>query len=173
MSGHRIGLDLFTGVLDVPHRHGFARGDDRPAGRAIVLIGDLARICEGSRDHPYGPAITPAPCLPPPEPPSPDPGPGPSVPEDDLDAVTLTHGQVRTVLTKLDIAAGWKRDRAQLCRDSADQSCCACELRLEDARTCDQLTRQLLPDEPAARTARRQAEPPVPPGLAAGKEAGQ
>ena len=38
-----------------------------------------------------------------PEPPGPEPG--PSVPEDDLDAVTLTHAEVRTVLTSLDLAA--------------------------------------------------------------------
>jgi hypothetical protein len=173
MSDHQIGPDLFTGIPDVPHRHGFARGDARPAGRAIVLIGDLARICAGSRDHPYGPAITPAPHLPPPEPPSPDPDPGPSVPEDDRDAVGLTHGQVRTVLTTLDIAAERKRDRAEMRTDSADQSCCACELRLRGARTYDQLARQLLHDEQAARTARRQPEPHAPPGLAADKELGQ
>ena len=52
MSDHRIGLDLFTDVLDVLHRHGFARGDDEHAGRAIFLIGDLARIYEGTQDHP-------------------------------------------------------------------------------------------------------------------------
>ena len=39
MRDYRIGLDLFTDVLDVLHRHGFARGDDQHAGRAIFLIG--------------------------------------------------------------------------------------------------------------------------------------
>ena len=34
MTGHRIGLDLFSDVLDVPRRHGFAGGDDLHAGRA-------------------------------------------------------------------------------------------------------------------------------------------
>ena len=95
------------------------------------------------------------------------------MPEEDLNVVPLTHAQVRTVLTTLDIAAEWERDRAELCTDCADQSCYACELRLRDARTYDQLARQLLHDEQAARTARRQAEPHAPPGLAAGKEAGQ
>jgi hypothetical protein len=47
MSDQRIGLDLFNDVLDVLDRHGFARGDDEHAGRAIFLIGDLARIYEG------------------------------------------------------------------------------------------------------------------------------
>ena len=176
MTDHRIGLDLFTDILDVLERHGFARGDDQHAGRAIFLIGDLARIYEGSQHHPYGPSITRAPYLPTPEPPGPEPEPGPSVPEDDLDAVTLTHAQVRTVLTSLDLAADWKRERAGMCTDCPDQSCFTCEFHFREARTYDQLAAQLLHDEQAARTARRQAgphAPPSPPGLAAGKEAGQ
>ena len=174
MRDHRIGLNLFTDVLDVLERHGFARGDDQHAGRAIFLIGDLARIYEGSQDHPFGPSTTPVPSAPTaPEPLGPEPEPGPSVPEDDLVSVTLTHAQVRTVLTTLDIAADWKRDRAEMCTDCADQSCFTCELRLQDARTYDQLARQLLHDEQATRTARRQPEPDAPPGLAADKEAGE
>jgi hypothetical protein len=51
MRDRRIGLDLSTDVLDVLDRHGFDRGDDLHAGRAILLIGDLARIYEGSQDH--------------------------------------------------------------------------------------------------------------------------
>ena len=177
MTDHRIGLDLSNDVLDVLHRHGFARDDDQHAGRAIFLIGDLARIYEGSQDHPYGPSTTQASYLPaPPERPGPEPEPGPSVPEDDLDAVTLTHAEVRTVLTSLDLAADWKRDRTEMCADCADQSCFACQLRLREARTYDQLAVQLLHDEQAARNLRRQAElhaPPSQPGLAADKEAGQ
>ena len=61
MRDHRIGLNLFTDVLDVLERHGFARGDDQHAGRAILLIGDLACIYEGSQDHPFGPSTTPVP----------------------------------------------------------------------------------------------------------------
>ena len=175
MTDHRIGLNLFNDVLDVLHRHGFASGDDQHAGRALFLIGDLARIYEGSQDHPFGPSVNQVPSLPaPPEPPGP--APGPSVPEDDLDAVTLTHGEVRTVLTSLDLAADWRRDRAEMCTDCPDQSCFACQLRLREARTYDQLAVQLLHDEQAARTARRQAEPHAPPSqpsLAADKEAGQ
>ena len=66
MRDHRIGLDLFTDVLDVLHRHGFARGDDQHAGRAIFLISDLARIYEGTQDHPTGPSSSQAPSPPPP-----------------------------------------------------------------------------------------------------------
>ena len=63
-----------------------------------------------------------------------------------------------------------------MCADCADQSCFACQPRLRDARTYDQLAVQLLHDEQAARNLRRQAElhaPPSQPGLAADKEAGQ
>ena len=116
MRDHRIGLDLFNDVLDVLHRHGFARGDDQHAGRALFLIGDLARSCEGSQDHPSGSSINQVPSPPAPSrAPGPEPEPGPSVPEDDRDAVTLTHAEVRTVLTSLDLAADWKRDRAEMC----------------------------------------------------------
>ena len=180
MRDHRKGLDLFTDVLDVLEWHGFARGDDQHAGRAIFLIGDLARIYEGSQDHPFGPTISPAPYPSAPfEPPGPEPEPGPSVPKDDLDAVTLTHAEVRTVLTSLDLAADWKRDRAGGCADCPDQSCFACQLRLRDARTYDQLAVQLLHDEQAARQARRQPglagspTPPSQPCPAREMEAGQ
>ena len=74
MTDHRIGLDLFTDVLDVLDRHGFARGDDLHAGRALFLICDLARTYEGTQDHPYGPSINQALSPPPsPEPPGPEP----------------------------------------------------------------------------------------------------
>ena len=54
MRDDRIGPGLYADVLDVLARHGFSRGDDQHAGRAVVLIGDLARIFEGSQDHPMG-----------------------------------------------------------------------------------------------------------------------
>ena len=57
MRDHRMGLNLITDVLDVLDRHGYARGDDEHAGRAIFLISDLAHIYEGSQDHPFGPSI--------------------------------------------------------------------------------------------------------------------
>ena len=60
-SDHRIDLDLFIDVLDVLDRHGFTRGDNQHAGRAIFLISDLAHIYEGTQDHPVGPTINPAP----------------------------------------------------------------------------------------------------------------
>ena len=54
-------MGLITDILDVLDRHGSARGDDKHAGRATLLIGDLARIYDGTQDHPSGPAVNPAP----------------------------------------------------------------------------------------------------------------
>jgi hypothetical protein len=180
MRDHRIGLDLFTDVLGVLDQPGFTRGDNEHAGRAIFLISDLARIYEGTQDHPYGPSSSQPPPPPPAlEPPVPEPGPGPSVPEDDLDAVTLTHAEARTVLTSLDLAAAWKRDRARRGARCPDRSCFARQLRREDARTYDQLAVRLLHDEQAARDARSQPGlasspgPPSQPRPAAEKEAGR
>ena len=178
MRDHRIGLDLYTDVLDVLHRHGFTRGDDQHAGRAIFLSSDLARTYEGTQDYPYEPPSSQAPSPPAPIEPS-GPEPGPSVAEDDLDAVTLTHAEVRTVLTSLDLAADWKRDRAGMCAECPDQSCVACQLRLKDTRAYDQLAAQLLHDEQAARDALSQPGPasspmpPTQPHPAAEMEAGQ
>jgi hypothetical protein len=67
MRDHRIGLDLVIDVLDVLERHGFARGDDEHTGRAIVLLGDLARTYEGSEHGPFGPFITQTPSRPAPD----------------------------------------------------------------------------------------------------------
>jgi hypothetical protein len=177
MTDHRIGLNLYNDVLDALHRHGFARGDDQHAGPALFLIGDLARIYEGSQDHPYGPSINQVPSPPAPSRAlGPEPEPGPPVPEHDLHTVTLTHAQARTVLTSLDIAADWKRDRAEMCADCPDQSCYACELRLRDARTYDQLAVQLLHDEQATRDTRSQpalAGPPIQSRPTVEMEAGQ
>jgi hypothetical protein len=58
-----MGLHMITEVLDVLERHGYTRGDNEHAGRAIFLIRDLASIYEGSQDHPFGPSIN----QPPPE----------------------------------------------------------------------------------------------------------
>ena len=168
MRDHRIGLDLYTDVLDVLHRHGFTRGDDQHAGRALFLIADLARIYEGTQDHPVGPSINQAPSLQAtPEPPGPD----------SRDSVVIPASDRKTLLIALDIAADDRRDRTQLCTDCPDQSCPACQSRLRDARAYDQLADRIFhgaDTTPAAH--HRQAEPPRPArqsSLEAGKEAGQ
>ena len=163
MTDHRIGLDLFNDVLDVLHRHGFARGDDPHAGRAIFLIGDLARIYEGTRDHP-------ATAYPITMPPSPSADPGPSR----HDAITLTRADASTVFAALDIAADDKRYRAGMCTDCPDQSCPACQTHCRDAEAFDRIADRMLQ---AARTApaahHRHTQPPLQSRRATDKEAGQ
>ena len=60
MTDQRMNPDLIRDVLDVLDHHGYARADDEHAGRAILLISDLAHIYEGARDHPFGPYINEA-----------------------------------------------------------------------------------------------------------------
>ena len=160
MRDHRIGPELFNDVLDVLHRHGFARGDDQHAGRALVLIGDLARIYEGSQDHPFGPHIGEIPTRPEPVPPEPA----------RHDAVTVPTGEVKTLISALIIAADYKRDRAGMCADCADQSCPTCEWRLRDAQAYDRAHVQLLQSAEASAAASH-AEAAAEP--AADREAGQ
>jgi len=168
MTDHRMGLDLFTDVLDVLHRHGFARGDDQHAGRAIFLIGDLARIYEGTQDHPYGPSLNHAP--------SPSASIEPSGP-DSHNAVIVPASELKTVLIALDIAADYMRDRAEMCTDCPDQSCPSCQSRLHDAQAYDQMAGQMLQAVEAPLAAHHgqaeQASPPRQSRLAADKEAGQ
>jgi hypothetical protein len=169
MRDHRIGLDLFTDVLDVLHQHGFARGDDEHAGRAIFLIGDLARIYEGTQDHPSGPSINQAP--------SPQTAPQPPGP-DSRNAVIVPASELKTVRVALDIAADYMRDRAELCTDCPDQSCPACQSRLRDAQAYDQMADCMLQAAQKSTLAahHRQpqpASPPRQPSLAPDKEAGQ
>jgi hypothetical protein len=168
MRDHRIGLDLFTDVLDVLDRHGFARGDDEHAGRAIFLIGDLARIYEGTQDHPVGPSINQAP--------SPQTAPEPPSPAS-RDAVIIPASERKTMLIALDIAADDMRDRAEMCTDCPDQSCPACQSRLRDAQAYDQLADRILQAADTAPAAHhgqaRPARPARQSSLAADKEAGQ
>ena len=164
-SDHRITPGLITDVLDVLERHGYARGDDQHADRAIGLIGDLARIYEGTQDHPadrlphHGAAIA--------GPPIPDPQPG-------HDAVTLTRADASTVFAALDIAADDKRDRAEMCPDCPDQSCPACQTHLQDAQAFDQMADRMLQAAQAAPAASAsQPGPARRPQPAADREAGQ
>jgi hypothetical protein len=176
MRDHRRSPELITDVLDALDRHGYPRGGDEHVGRAVVLISDLARIYEGFQHRAYGPSITLVPSSAPSAPPGPDPGHEPSIPEDDLDAVTLTHAEVTTVLTSLDLAADWKRDRVETytyCRQPL-------LLRLRTPPQRGPQLRpagvQLLHHEQSARDARSQprlAGPPLQPRPAAEREAGQ
>jgi hypothetical protein len=168
MRDHRISFDLFNDVIDVLHGHGFASGDDQHVGRAIFLIGDLARIYEGTQDHPFGPSLHQAP--------DPQPTPEPSAP-DRPGTVTIAAGDLKTVLAALDTAADDLRDQAETCTHCPDQSCTACQSRLHAAQAYDQIACRILRPAPTTPEAHhRQAEPPGPtrqPGPADGKEAGQ
>ena len=162
MRDHRIGPDLFTDVLDVLERHGFARGDDQHAGGAIFLIGDLARIYEGSQDHPSGPSI---------QDPPPETGPVPPGPAT-RGTVVLSPSEVRTVIAALDDASVYKRNHVEMCIDCDDRSCGSCQWRLQAAGTYDLLAADLDDAAQAGRAAIRpsSARQPHP---AADREAGQ
>jgi hypothetical protein len=161
MTDDRMNLSLITGILDVLDRHGYARGDDEHAGRAIGLIIDLAHIYEGSQHHPFGPYINETPPSrtkpAPPEPASPD-------------VVPIPAGEVKTFLAALEIAADYKRDRADMCADCTGRTCPACESRLRDARAYDRLSGQLIQ---AAQTSAAETVGQPEPAPAAEREAGQ
>jgi hypothetical protein len=158
MTDDRVSLSLIIGVLDVLDRHGYARGDDEHAGRAIGLISDLAHIYEGSQHRPFGPSINEAP------PSRTEPAPsGPAR----RDVVPIPAGEVKTFVSALDIAADYKRDRAELCADCTSQSCPACESRLRDAQEYDRLSARLDQAAEASATSRPEPAP------AADREAGQ
>jgi len=154
-----MGVRLITEVLDVLDRHGYARGDDEHAGRAIFLIRDLAHIYEGSQDHPFGPTVN-QPSLAKPALPT------PATPK----TVPVSVGEVKNLLVALDIAADYNRDRAELCADCADQSCPTCELRLREAQAYDRLYTQLTQQADATATA---THPEPATQLPADREAGQ
>ena len=160
MTDDRMNPDLITEMLDMLDRHGYVRGDDEHTARAIVLIGDLAHIYEGSLAHPFGPYIDEIPSRT--ERPAPEPA--------GRDTVLIAAGEVKTVLVALDIAADYQRDRAELCADCTSQSCPACESRLRDAQAYDHLSTQLSQQAEAspAETARHPEPSP-----AVDREAGQ
>ncbi len=88
------------------------------------------------------------------------------------DAVGVPAGQVKTLISALIIAADYKRDRAELCADCADQSCPTCEWRLRDAQAYDRAHSQLIQSaEATAAAATSHPEPATQP--AADREAGQ
>jgi hypothetical protein len=162
----RLTWGLIHEVLDVLERHGYRRGDSVHTTRAIGLIGDVARIYEGTLDAPRGgyvmvPSSQPTAPLPPGQP-----------------TVIVPTDQVKTLLAALDDAAEYKRDRAETCADCTDQSCTTCEWRLQTAGAYDQLAEQVTQDAEASASATGNACPTTAPGTggphsAADPEAGQ
>lgn len=85
-----------------------------------------------------------------------------------------------TILSALDEAADYKRDRAETCADCADQSCGTCQHRLAAARIYDTLAVRLVRAIEAAPPQKRSPQPvavvaagPGRPQATADKEAGQ
>ena len=171
-SDDRMTWGLIGEVFDVLERHGYHRHDNRHTAQAVGAIADLAGVYDGTRDSSYGTYLHHAP-------PAQHAEPELSSRDTD-DAVILTDAEVSTVFAALDIAADYKRDRAEICADCADQSCPTCQSRLQDAQAYDRIAAQLLQTAEAARTASsyqyEPSGPPAPPGQlhpAADKEAGQ
>ena len=69
---------------------------------------------------------------------------------DRRNAVILTGPDLSTVLAALDIAAGYKRDRAAACADCADQTCLTCQSRLPDAHAYGRLAARMTQAEASA-----------------------
>jgi hypothetical protein len=170
-SDHRITFDLIAEILDSLERHGHVRGDDQHAGRAIGLIGDLARIWEGAQDYPVGAHLIKVRSSLPAHP-------GHGI-QADPDGIVLAGGDVGIVVVALDIASDYLRDRTELCADCADQSCPTCESRLRDAQAYDRVAAQIDQAAEARAAQRDQPEPgtrtlaPHQADPAPGLEAGQ
>jgi hypothetical protein len=164
---------LIIDVLDVLERHGYHQADDPHTGRAVGLVGDLARIYEGTQETPAGACLVPAPE---PRQASAD----PPVPAATSRAEAIAGAGMHTILSALDVAADYKRDRAECCADCADQSCGICQHRLDAARSYESLAVRLVRAMDAATP---QKPPPqaevgavgrrVQPEAAAEREAGQ
>jgi hypothetical protein len=128
---------LIIDVLDVLEQHGYRQADDQHTGRAVGLIGDLARIYEGTQEAPAGAYVVPAPQ---PRQPSPD-RPAPTATSN---AQAIAGGGMHIILAALDEASDYKRDRAGSCTDCADQTCGTCQYRLEAARGYESFAARLM-----------------------------
>jgi hypothetical protein len=175
MSGDsRHNWGLIIDVLDVLEQHGYRQADDQHTGRAVGLIGDLARIYEGTQEAPVGAYVVPAPQ--PPQPSSERP-----TPIATSNAETIAGAGMHTILAALDEASDYKRERAECCADCADQSCGTCQYRLDAARTYESLAARLMramensvADKPSPQPADGGAlRNRVQPKAAADREAGQ
>jgi hypothetical protein len=125
---------MIIDVLDVLEKHGYRRGDDQHTGRAVRLVGDLARIYEGTQEVPDGARLVPEPS---------------QATLDQAGRAAAGHVEaiagvgLPTILSALDEASDYKRDRAAACSDCADQSCGTCQHRLDAARAYESLATRL------------------------------
>jgi hypothetical protein len=168
---HRQTWGLIIDVLDVLEKHGYRRGDDQHTGRAVRLVGDLARIYEGTQAVPDGARLVPEPS------------------QASLDqAGRAAAGHVEaiagvgmpTILSALDEASDYKRNRAAGCADCADQSCGTCQHCLDAARAYESLATRLqhaidgiAPERPSRHAAFGTPSKRIQPQAAPDREAGQ
>jgi len=167
VNDERLTWGFILEVLDVLERHGYRRSDSEHTSQAIGLIRHVARIYEGTLDAladgyvvmPSSPSAAPQP-------------PGSAGTDD----VIVSAAEVKTLPAALDEAAECKRDRAGTCAECMDQSCTACQWRLQAADTYDQLASQMIHAAEASAARQRapgDAAPPAAGPHAAEKEAGQ
>ncbi len=136
-SGTRHNWGLIIDVLDVLEQHGYHQADDRHTGRAVGIIGDLARVYEGTQDASAVAHTVPVPR-------SHQPGAERRTPAATGSAEAIAGAGMHTILAALSDASDYKRDRAEVCADCADQSCGTCQHRLDTARSYEGLSIRLM-----------------------------
>ena len=151
-SDRRHDWGMIIDVLNVLEQHGYRQADDQHTGRAVGLIGDLARIYQGTQEAPASANLVPAPR-------SPQPSPDQPAPTATSSAEAIAGAGMHTILAALDEASGYKRDRAECCADCADQSCGTCQHRLEAVHAYESLAARLMR---AMETAVADKPPPQP-----------
>lgn len=165
---HRMVSEIIT-ILEANGHHA---PDQEHADQAIAMITDLAGTYDGTRDATTSdePDTTPAA----------QPGPQPVIRPAEPDTLVLTGVDIGTAFTAFDLAAEYKRDRAETCADCTNQSCETCRTRLRDAETYDRLADRIMLHRLTTRPAdHSQPEPdnpessPGPDDLDADWEAGQ
>ncbi len=174
MSGDsRHNWDLIIDVFDVLEQHGYRRGDNQHTGRAVGLIGELARIYEGTQEQP-------APAHPASTPPPRQPSSQARTPSAASSAEAIAGAEMHTILAALDEASDCKRDRAECCTDCAGQTCGTCQHRLDAARCYQSLAARLMgamqssvAQKPSPQPADETPQDRVQPDAAPDREAGQ
>ena len=172
-NDRRHNWGMIIDVLNVLEQHGYRQADDQHTGRAVGLIGDLARIYEGTQEAPAGAYVA---SVPQPRQPSSD----PPAPDATGSAQAIAGAGMHTILAALDEASDYKRDSAECCADCADQSCGTCQHRLDAASAYESLAARLMramesaaadkpPPQPADGAPRNRAQHEA----AADREAGQ
>ena len=93
---------------------------------------------------------------------------------------TIAAAGMSTILSALDEASDYKRDRAAGCADCADQSCGTCQFRLDAAHAYESLATRLqhaidaaTPDRPSPQPAADLPGNRIQPQAAGEREAGQ